>query len=85
MLTPVWWGIVGLLRVVIWFIMKVISKLLTSKMAGVLQIIINDAQSAFMKGWSMIKNIHLVHELLKQYGQKKISPDASKGRPKEDL
>jgi len=43
-------------------------------MQGVLNIIVCDSQSAFLKGRVIFDNIILSHELLKGYGRKGTSP-----------
>ena len=55
-------------------IYKVISKLLATRLCPVLGDIIDPAQSAFVKGRSMIENIHLMQELLRKYNRKRVSP-----------
>lgn len=46
-------------------IYKIITKILTNKMKGFINIIIISFQSAFIKGRSIIDNILFSHELLK--------------------
>ncbi|XP_020245065.1 uncharacterized protein LOC109823190 [Asparagus officinalis] len=55
-------------------IYKFISKILASKIKLVLGCLINEAQSAFVKGRQISNNILLAHELVKNYGRKSISP-----------
>ncbi|GFP98893.1 line-1 retrotransposable element orf2 protein, partial [Phtheirospermum japonicum] len=54
---------------------KVISKILASTLASTLGTIVDQAQSAFVEGRSMVENIHLAQELLRKYHRiKKVSP-----------
>lgn len=53
---------------------KIISKLLANRLETVLPGIIDEAQSAFISGRSMIENIHLAQELIKGYNRKRVSP-----------
>ena len=53
---------------------KVISKILASRLASVLDSIIDGAQSAFVKGRSLMENVHLAQELLRNFSRKRISP-----------
>jgi len=53
---------------------KIISKILASRMASVLDSIVDHAQAAFVKGRSLGDNVHLVQELLRKYNRKRISP-----------
>ncbi|XP_022852083.1 uncharacterized protein LOC111373750 [Olea europaea var. sylvestris] len=49
---------------------KTITKILSNRS------IIDNAQAAFVKGRSMVENVHLAQELLKQYNRKRVSQDA---------
>ncbi|GFY87986.1 hypothetical protein Acr_05g0016250 [Actinidia rufa] len=53
---------------------NVISKIIASRLAPTLSSIVDPAQSAFIQNRSMIDNIFLLQELLKQYGRKRASP-----------
>lgn len=53
---------------------KIISKILANRMQIILPDIINDSQSAFIKGRVIFDNIILGHELIKGYNRKNISP-----------
>lgn len=53
---------------------KGISKILASRLEDVLPRFIDEAQSAFVGGRSMVENIHLAQELIKNYNRKRISP-----------
>ena len=55
-------------------IYKVISKLLSDRLAHVLSDIISPVQNAFLGGRKMATNIFLVQELLREYGRKRTSP-----------
>ncbi|GFY91064.1 hypothetical protein Acr_07g0012600 [Actinidia rufa] len=55
-------------------IYKVISKLIVTRLVGVLPSIIDPAQAAFVQKKSMKYNIFLLQELLRQYGRKRSSP-----------
>lgn len=54
-------------------IYKVISKILSARFAIALACIINPMQNAFLGGKMMADNIHLLQELLRQYGRKRAS------------
>lgn len=53
---------------------KVISKILANRLAKVLDPLVDKAQSAFIKGRSMVDCIHLSQELLRKYNRKRVSP-----------
>ncbi|XP_022843314.1 uncharacterized protein LOC111366856 [Olea europaea var. sylvestris] len=53
---------------------KVITKILASRLKPMLDSIVDQAQSAFVEGRSMIENIHLAQELLRQYNRKRVAP-----------
>jgi len=55
-------------------IYKVISKILSARFAVALAGIISPMQNAFLGGKMMANNIHLIQELLRQYGRKRASP-----------
>ncbi|XP_020270783.1 uncharacterized protein LOC109845967 [Asparagus officinalis] len=55
---------------------KVISKIIAARIQNVIGYLIDDAQSAFVKGRLISNNILLAHELLKHYGRKNVSPRA---------
>lgn len=55
-------------------IYKVISKILTRRLASALQGIISPAQNAFLEGRNMTDDINLLQELLRQYERKRASP-----------
>ena len=55
-------------------IYKVISKLLSARLAHALQSIIGPLQNAFLGGRKMSNNVHLLQELLRLYGRKRASP-----------
>lgn len=50
---------------------KVITKILASLLGPIFGSIVYRAQTVFVEGWSMMKNIHLAQELLKQYNHKR--------------
>lgn len=53
---------------------KVINKLLTKRLQLVVPLIVDEAQSAFLKGRSIIDNVLWSHELVRGYDRSKISP-----------
>lgn len=53
---------------------KRISKIIASRLSGVLSNLIDPAQTAFIGGRCITDNIHLAQELLRQYTRKRISP-----------
>jgi hypothetical protein len=53
---------------------KVISKILSGRLASALNGIISPMQNAFLGGRMMSDNINLVRELLRHYGRKRASP-----------
>ena len=55
-------------------IYKVISKILSARLAQALSAVIGPMQSAFLGGRRMSNNIHLLQELLRLYGRKRASP-----------
>ena len=55
-------------------IYKVISKILSGRLALALKKVVSPSQSAFLGGRKMSDNIHLIQELLRLYGRKRVSP-----------
>ena len=55
-------------------IYKVISKILSARLAAALAGIVSPVQNAFLGGRMIADNIHLLQELLRQYGRKRASP-----------
>ncbi|KAJ6979484.1 hypothetical protein NC653_027590 [Populus alba x Populus x berolinensis] len=55
-------------------IYKVIAKLLAARLSQALAPIISPMQNAFLGGRLMTDNIHLLQELLRNYGRKRTSP-----------
>ena len=55
-------------------IYKVISKIIASRLAPVINRIVNPAQAAFVQNRSMVDNVFLLQELLRQCGRKRSSP-----------
>lgn len=55
-------------------IYKLISKILTARLAKMIDSIIDDNQYAFILGRTIHDNISLAHELVSGYGRKNISP-----------
>ncbi|XP_022845369.1 uncharacterized protein LOC111368375 [Olea europaea var. sylvestris] len=53
---------------------NVITKILAYRLGPILVDIIDQAQATFVEGRSMVENIHLPQELLRQYNQKSVSP-----------
>lgn len=55
-------------------IYKIISKVLANRIQGVLDTVICESQSAFIRGRMIFDNIIISHELVKGYNRKHISP-----------
>lgn len=55
-------------------IYKVITKLLATRLAPVMNSVIHEAQAAFVQGRSLAENVLLAQELIKQYNRKRVSP-----------
>ena len=55
-------------------IYKIISKILSARLAQALVTLIGPSQNAFLGGRYMSDNIHLLQELLRLYGRKRVSP-----------
>ncbi|KAG6524166.1 hypothetical protein ZIOFF_014057 [Zingiber officinale] len=53
---------------------KVISKLLAAHLADEADHLLHPAQVAFVKGTTIMDNIHLAQELLRNYNRKRLSP-----------
>ncbi|XP_020261656.1 uncharacterized protein LOC109837719 [Asparagus officinalis] len=53
---------------------KFISKVLANRIKSVIGYLVDEAQSAFIKGRQIFRNISLAHELVKNYKRKHISP-----------
>ncbi|XP_020260823.1 uncharacterized protein LOC109837129 [Asparagus officinalis] len=53
---------------------KFISKIITNRIKTVMGYIVNDAQSAFVRGRQISSNIKLAHELVNSYNRKHLSP-----------
>ena len=53
---------------------KIIAKVLTNRLHGLIQSIICDSQAGFIPGRNISDNIVLAHELVKAYTRKHISP-----------
>ena len=53
---------------------KIISKVLTNRLHGVIQSVISDSQAGFIPGRKISDNILLAHKLVKAYTRKHISP-----------
>ncbi|XP_052199499.1 uncharacterized protein LOC127806297 [Diospyros lotus] len=56
---------------------KIIAKILAAKLVSHLAAIIDAAQSAFVQGRSLAKNIQLAQDLLRKHSRKRISPGCS--------
>lgn len=56
------------------FFYKIISKVLAKRLSMVLGIIVDPAQTAFIKDRSIVDNIHLAQELFRKYTRKNASP-----------
>ncbi|XP_022876816.1 uncharacterized protein LOC111395022 [Olea europaea var. sylvestris] len=52
---------------------KVITKVLASRLMPILESIVDHAQAAFIEGKSMMENIHLAQELMRQYNRKRVA------------
>lgn len=46
---------------------KVVTKILVNRMQDTLQHVVSHSQSAFIKGWSIVDNVLLMHELMRNY------------------
>lgn len=53
---------------------KIVSKILANGIAPMLEIIIGESQSTFLRNWKMMDTIFLVQELLRKYARKRTSP-----------
>ncbi|XP_020250854.1 uncharacterized protein LOC109828236 [Asparagus officinalis] len=53
---------------------KIISKILANRIKSVMGFLINEAQSAFVKGRQISSNILMAHEIVRSYGRKHNSP-----------
>ncbi|XP_022849628.1 uncharacterized protein LOC111371725 [Olea europaea var. sylvestris] len=53
---------------------KVIAKILASRLRPILGNIVDHAQATFVEGRSMVENIHLAQELMRQYNRKRVAP-----------
>ncbi|GFZ09693.1 hypothetical protein Acr_21g0002920 [Actinidia rufa] len=53
---------------------KIISKIIATRMGPAISSIIDPAQAAFIQNRSMVDNIFLLQELLRQYSRKRTSP-----------
>lgn len=53
---------------------KVISKLLATQLADVANHLLHPTQAAFVKGKTILDNIHLPQELMRNYDRKRLSP-----------
>ncbi|XP_073060321.1 uncharacterized protein [Primulina eburnea] len=53
---------------------KIIAKILSKRLGEVVGSLIDEAQAAFIRGRSIVDNIHLAQELLRKYARKRGSP-----------
>ncbi|XP_022889220.1 uncharacterized protein LOC111404680 [Olea europaea var. sylvestris] len=53
---------------------KAIAKILTSILRPILGNIVDHAQAVFVEGRSMMENVHLAQELMRQYNKKMVAP-----------
>lgn len=53
---------------------KAISKILASRLSGVLPLLVDEAQAGFVQGRVMAENILLLQELIRHYGRKRTVP-----------
>ncbi|KAL0438678.1 UNVERIFIED_CONTAM: hypothetical protein Slati_2350800 [Sesamum latifolium] len=55
-------------------IYKAITKIISDRLAPILEHLIDRSQAAFVGGWSITDNIFLAQEMVRQYTRKRISP-----------
>ena len=53
---------------------KIISKVITQRLHGVIHSVISESQAGFIPGRKIRDNIILAHELVKAYTRKNVSP-----------